>query len=374
MNKKILKSKKSQILIISIFAFVLIFMLAFMVVEVGNLIYWKIHIQNIADSAAMEGGTWYARALNIVSLSNKVLFLVASGGLILSVLTLGTTAGSTKEAIEVVQKVQDVFAGTGSFKDLRIMPALNAGAVFINGIRNENTLCVPVFNVADFEIKDALPSFNLKRRMLSDFLDFDDNEANDKYYYRKKTTGEKVYVDEKNTRKNKIGWTIEKKTGKRLIKEGKISLPAELSKSLKPLKELVKNFDLPFDIVETGEHTILVIALKKNIKPLLDSKFFKKKNSTEDIMPSMLIASSMVVIDGGKMDFWDLDGASYTPELRHIILPKINIKDKDNQIESGLTNFSEEVNFDVASETGINNIFSFLSKATQFLSDNILLH
>ncbi|HPD18202.1 MAG: Tad domain-containing protein [Candidatus Goldbacteria bacterium] len=372
--KKNLKSRKSQVLIISIFAFVLLFVFSFMVIEVGNLIYLKIHMQNIADAAAMEGGTWYARALNIVSLSNKVLFLTAAGGLVISILSLGTLGGGAKNAVDFIQKVQDVFAGTGTFENIRIVPALNAAAVIINGQKNENTLCIPVFNVEDFELKDVLPSFNLKRRKLSDFLDFNDNEANDKYYYRKKSTGEKVYVDEKDTRKNKVGWTIEKKTGKRLIKESPVSLPSELNEPLGKLKGIFENLDIPFDIVETGEHTILLVAIKKDVKQILGTNFFVKKNSSEKIVPSMLIATSMVKINGGKMDFWELDGASYVPKLQHVILPEMKAMNKDDEAMTGLQDFAKNTISDVSSETDINNVFSFLSGSMRFLTNNILLH
>lgn len=373
--KKNLKSKKSQVLIISIFAFILLFIFAFMIVEVGNLIYLKIHLQNIADSAAMEGGTWYARSLNIVSLSNKVLFLVAAGGLVSIFLTLGVSTSTVKNAIEIVQKIQDVFAGTGNFANVRIAPALNAAAVIINGQRNEGTLCIPIFNVEDFDLSDPLPSFNLKRRTLSDFLDFNDNDANDKYYYKKKSTGEKVYVDEKDTRKNKIGWTIEKKTGKRLIKESPAVLSDDLKDKLGSIKNVLKDFiDIPFDIIETGEHTILIIALKKDIKQQLGTKFFVRKNSSSEIVPSLLIATSMVKIEGGKMDFWELDGAAYTPKLQHIVLPQIKITDNENETLSYLADFSKDTISDISSETDVNNIFSFLSKSTQFLTDNLILH
>jgi|GEM_PF-1239738 hypothetical protein len=373
--KKILKKRKSQILVISVFLFVLIFILAFMIIEIGNLFYLKIHLQNIADSSAMEGGTWYARALNIVSLSNKVLFLVAAGGLVLAFLTLGITAENVRKAIEFTQKAQDFFAGTGDFEKIRIVPGLNAAAVVINGQRNENVLCIPIFNVSDFDLKDPLPSFNLKRRKLTDFLDFGSNEANDKYYYRRKSTGEKIYVDEKDTRKNKIGWTIEKDTGKRLIKENSFSLPPEINEKLGQIKNLTKSFlDIPFDIVETGEHTILVFALKRDIKQLLGTKFFVKKDSSEQIAPSLLISTSMVKIQGGSMDFWNLDGASYTPKLCHIVLPELKIAGEESDAIPQLQDFSKNMFSDISDNTDLNNLFSFLSKGTQFLTDNLLLH
>ncbi len=370
--RKRFKGKKSQVLVISIFVFVLLFIFAFMIIEVGNLIYLKIHLQNIADSAAMEGGTWYARALNIVTLSNKVLFLVAAGGLATMFLTLGATTPAVKEAIEITQKIQDVFAGTGSFKNIRIVPALNAAAVIINGQRNENTLCIPIFNVEDFDLKDPLPSFNLKRRTLTDFLDSFDDKKDNKYYYRKKSTGEKVYVDEKDTRKNKIGWIIEKKTGKRLIKENKINLPSELNDMLGKMKEFLKDIDIPFDIVETGDHTILVVALQKDIKQITGSRFFIRKKSSQPVVPDVLIATAMVEIDGGKMDFWELDGASYTPKLRHIILPQIKITDGDGFVQ--LADFSRDTFSNFSTDLNINNILAFLTRANQFLTDNILLH
>jgi len=149
-------------------------------------------------------------------------------------------------------------------------------------------------------------------------------------------------------------------------------LPSELDDMLGKIKEVLKAIDIPFDIIETGEHTILVIALKKDIKQILGSKFFVKKNSSEAILPKILISTSMVKIDGGKMDFWELDGASYTPKLSRIVLPQLNIADTD--AVDGFADLSQSTFVDNSKEININNVMSFLTKSGQFITDNVLLH
>ena len=75
--KRNITGNKGQILVPAILAVVALFMAVILTVETGNVVFEKIKAQNAADSAAVEAGLWYARSLNIVSISNKILAVSA---------------------------------------------------------------------------------------------------------------------------------------------------------------------------------------------------------------------------------------------------------------------------------------------------------
>src|ERR1017187_1671741 len=134
--RKLIKGEKGQVLVISIAVIFLIFIFVIAAVEIGNLMYEKTHVQSIADSGAMEGGLWYARGMNILALSNKVLAITGVAAVVAAL--FGAEEGGRK-AIDMVQKAQDMIAGTGEMANTGIkpMPFFCAAAVFLNGSDNK---------------------------------------------------------------------------------------------------------------------------------------------------------------------------------------------------------------------------------------------
>ncbi|HDQ26659.1 MAG TPA: hypothetical protein ENN43_07965, partial [bacterium] len=269
--KRAVRGKKGQILILALGVMAAIFIMAVVVVETGNLVYERIHLQNTADSAALEGGLWYARALNVVSLSNKGLVLTTGVAVAAIIITGGTTLPFWERTLNMYMKAQDFFAGTGHFKDKRLMPALTAGAVVINGQRN-GCLSIPLFNVEDFG-NNIIPSYNLKRRTLVDFLE---DSIETRYYYVEQATGRRVDVPSREVAENRAGRLYKRDDGKFVIKESGLAgdMPPELKEPMEKMREIINTAreaplagaladlllnKISFDIRETGPHTILVI-------------------------------------------------------------------------------------------------------------------
>ena len=162
MTRKLIRKNKGQVLVISIAVLLAIFILFFLVVETGNFMYEKVHLQNAADSGAIEGGLWYARSLNILSLSNKILLCSGIAGGIMTF--CGFPDGF--KAAELVRNIQDVFAGTGkpgtaSF-NIKAAPCVAEGCVIWNGKKNEVD-SIALFNVENFSDNTIFPSFNVER-------------------------------------------------------------------------------------------------------------------------------------------------------------------------------------------------------------------
>jgi hypothetical protein len=336
----------------------------------------------------MEGGIWYARALNVTSLSNKILVALTGIALIATAASAGTTWPFWKSLLEFYINIQDFFAGTGDFKDTPVMPLLDAGAVFINGARNDKTVCLPLFNVENFMDKGFIPSFNLKRRTLEDFINPDSLDS--RYYYIEESTQKRVDVPDNEVKINRAGRKYHSVDGKFVIPEqpicgdGKVSMPKELSDAFKALSDaekkhpLLKTFikaitGIPLDVVETNPHTILVISFKSGEKQKLGTGFFKNDDGSE-ITPVGFIGSALVRIDGGSMCFLDLKGANYTPHLDHVVLPKITLKDGGNlsSAVAGLQQFAGANSALLEGNTG--RMLELLTKANDFVTDYVILH
>ena len=303
---KILKGKNSgQILVPSILAVVALFMTVILILEVSNVMIEKIKAQNAADSAAVEAGLWYARSLNIVSVSNKILAVSAIAASVCEILGL---KGAMK-AVEAVQKVQDAFAGTGDFDKLPFepVPGLLCAAVVRNGINN-GAAAVPLFNIDNGE-RSLLPSFNLKRRYATELL-MPEKDSPGKYSYKRKSDGKRIYVDKKDVR-----WDENLNHGKggNITKKGR-GLPSRILKEEKGY--------IPLDIVENDkEHTILVVLSMEKRGFIFKNGFFKNKQGA---IKKYFTATSMVRVSGGTMDILDINAANYESNLVPVKLPQID--------------------------------------------------
>jgi hypothetical protein len=142
----------------------------------------------------------------------------------------------------------------------------------------------------------------------------------------------------------------------------------EAAKDLPPLKAALDA--MPFDIVETGPHTVFVVSYKSEIKQKLGTKFFTDKNGRE-IKP-FLLSSALVRIDGGSMYFWDMDGASYSPHLDKIILPDLSGFGSAESRE--ILNQAGEYVKNNETSGGFSGMFGYLDKAEKVITDGFLLH
>jgi len=289
MMKKIFKKEKAQVVVVAMAAMLAVFLMVLLVIETGRVVAEKIHMQNTADSAAMEGGLWYSRSLNMISVSNKVLavaFAVKLGygivgaikcspGGTLTMIECARRDMAKEKFTDYVRKGQDLFAGTGGkgekgeVKSIDSFPFLIAGLVALNGKAN-GVAAVPVFNVEEKEnivSKAAKPDFNVKRKYLFDYI----KEIIAGFTGKLKEESEEICRDEESQE------NMEKQGG--------------------------------------------VICYKDKHELLFSGDVFKTKNG--DGTGPKFLSSSMARIKGGSMKFWDINGASYEARLDKIIVPDI---------------------------------------------------
>jgi hypothetical protein len=355
--RRLLKGKKGQVLVISIAALLVVFILTVVVVETGNLVYQKVHMQNIADSGSVEAGLWYARSLNVLSLSNKVLALAGVAGIVGSFLG----APEAMEIPRVIQKMQDAVAGTGVFEKIKPMPLLAAAAVVRNGSEN-GVISIPLFNVADFQDSCCLPSFNVERRYLTDVP-----VKKKKYSIKGRELSEKDSKRlqyESKIRNRKEEW--QKVMYKNDEKYGTTYVKAE---------EVASKADIPLDIKETDddqtEHTVLVFSFKKDAAQLLNSGFLADKDKNP-VKPSFLLSTAMVRIGGGSLDIFDMAGANFSPKLDHVMLPAVKEPEKLNNTLSKAGDIMKGTGLDASGSSG--GLFGAIGKSIQIINSDILLH
>jgi len=253
-----------------------LFMLALAAAEAGNVIYQKIKLQNAADSGALEGGIWYARTLNIASVSNKVL----AGTVVLACFT-GNAGG-----IKAAQKIQDII--------IESAPYIASAAVVRNGKIN-GCLSVPVFN------NSIVPAFNIERRTIKDVLESDAG-----FSYTKAGSGETVYVKKENV-----------SFDPRIGKNGGYIYQSEDGKITRFVKKgITEEVEIPLDLVETGNgHTCFVMSFNRGYRPLFPGISGKKAAK----LP--FSAFSMTAISGGSLEITDIKGASYDVSIVKPAIP-----------------------------------------------------
>lgn len=334
------KDGRGQILIMAIFVFIIIFMFTFLIIETGNLIYKKIHMQNVCDSAALEGGLWYARILNIVALTNK--------GLGFTYLATFLTIGGAKGSIDLVQTIQDWI--------INLSPYFICGAVLLNGYQNK-VLSIPLFNketgqseenfssefsfsnLSSFlpqiinniniendafkKIKEfssacsdsdysIIPNLNLRRQKATSIL-----STEVKYYFKK--NGKKIYVDANNVSYNSKArrWQMIRPT--RESENRRYFVTREVVNKYKYATD--ENDPIKFFIEEKGPHYIWVGSLKTGNEFLIVKNLFRDEKKKSIGPNKFFFTMSKVVIDGGSMDTLDFNGANYSPKLERAGLP-----------------------------------------------------
>ncbi|HRU39611.1 MAG TPA: hypothetical protein P5511_07010, partial [Candidatus Goldiibacteriota bacterium] len=212
-----------------------------------------------------------------------------------------------------------------------------------------------------------MPGFNLKRRTLADLLDFE--QLTEKYYYVERATGKAVNVPRSEVKKNSAGRLYQEKTGKFVIKRSGIPVAEGNGGDgkgegtfFKKAKEFIRSDEvkmicdlMKFDIIETGPHSVLVASFKDHEKFFKGRVFPDRKKILQ--LPDMT-ALSLARVDGGSMDFWDLDGASYSPHLDRVILPSL----------------AAIPGFDALGNADFGVLGDYAKEAVNAVEENVLLH
>jgi hypothetical protein len=349
--RKLLKKNNGQVIVISIAALLVIFILVIVVVETGNLVYNKVHMQNIADSGAVEAGLWYARSLNVIALTNKALGVLGFAG----ILTAVVDDGATLKAAQELQKVQDsIIAG---------MPIITAGAVVRNGGGN-GVISIPLFNTANFQSSHCMPSFNLERRYLIGGL------TQKKRTYTVTKDGKKIELTEAQARRLVYDEKIRNRN--EAWKSYKFDHDPEFGDRYVGSKEKDVKADLPLDIIETDkEHTVLVLSFKKDVPQILNNGFLKD-NERSPIKPAFLLSTAMVRVSGGSMNVFDPSAANYSPKIEQVQLPQVGDPQALAQTLDKAGDILKSTGLDSSGNSA--ELFGKINSGIQLINDDILLH
>lgn len=297
-----------------------------------------------ADVTAFSGGISYARALNVLALTQHA----ALAGWVIAI----ASYGSQTEWLRRVQKLQQylldygpwlseiILVGLGAENGILALPAWNRPVLFADSEGGSFSLqslgyqaLKPSFNVEPEGLVSAVAGavdHGLKRtgmgtqkegvqKALHGALDHVDSEEGrelkerlagmvkkalpnwnldfllktDHYEYRRRSDGVVVKVDPKDVRQNpesdgRGGSTLRNKA---TAKFG--------NKYVKAVETLNREFQLT--LKDRGDHVLTLLALQA------------PSPRREEQRPGWVCALSQVQVAGGNMDMWDFDNAGYMP-------------------------------------------------------------
>lgn len=101
---KLRKDNGGQAAVFAALMLLVLVMFIMLVVDVGQLVSWRIRMQNATDSAAMAGAVWQARGLNVIAMLN-ILWVPA---FVIDLIKLWFTGDVNFTITNIVQKIQDV--------------------------------------------------------------------------------------------------------------------------------------------------------------------------------------------------------------------------------------------------------------------------
>lgn len=356
------KGKKGQVLVIVLGLVFVLYALSLFIIETGRFVTAKMHLQNTADSVAMESGIWYARSLNMASLINKVRYVTsfvqnAVDGLLNYILDkaydhlVGPVCGKfgkvgewackkaykifKKAAIPVVEDMIDysflapITAFDQTVAKVQVQFKTNIPVIFVytNALKNlvmlklnDDMYCFPCFT-------SILPSLDIftnyertkKNRIVYRYFDRASNKT-------KEASQSDVVFDPKANK-----WKLKRSPyyyTDRIVKTEKDKdqrdADAAAKKSIEQLQtdaerkaaedtlksSLLTQYNY---IEETGKQAIFVICMKK-YKPMVASRMWPEK---------WLVAAAKVRIEGGSMSIFDYGddnggGSHYYPKLENI--------------------------------------------------------
>ena len=272
-------------------ALLIIFLMAVVsagvIMKTGKFFFRKAHLQNVADAAALDGGLWYARCLNILSLSNKLQAAAAAA----TAVSLLTGNPALLRLNTVIADIQDFIIGDGKYGRISryAAPALICGMAVKNALKND-CVCLPFMNVKGQKSFLSAASVNVKRYCIEKI-----SNRKVEYYFINHDYGRKMSVEKTRVHFNKRAkrWQISYGRNKGYFVTREVSYEKNSGKCKGRML-----------LEDAGEHTLLTAV------------FYKSGKNKEN-----LSALSMVAISGGSMDILDLDAAGYEPNFERVILP-----------------------------------------------------
>lgn len=291
-----------QILPLSLICLSCLALFLAMMINVGRLVLQKEDTRVRTDAVAYSAGVDYARALNLLSVSNK---LLAGSALLKTAATLVPGIGGLAAVApgpSDIQTAQDIVAGLTAFPGAPILVELDAIQI---GRQNGLTILLS-WNESEDSKPTLLPGFNLRRRYLSELVTgmadwakgvLEGAPGNETYTYRDKATGKTVVVGGTQVNQETYG----RKSGRRQ----KVYRAVNSSGRSVFVKRTPGSKDVPWDIAETGPHNLTVHSLSD---PVEGSAGFL--GTSMKALPS-LISVAKVEVGGGGMEMFDPGAASF---------------------------------------------------------------
>lgn len=292
-----------------------------------------------ADCVAMAVATDYARALNVLSVTNKIWAVAEIAELLKKIPYIGWLFQVVPKP-DNVQKIQDYLAGTGKspgWGEARLSLALLAEVGCFALARENNLKAVPLWNGDDKASPSPIPCLNLRRRYGQDlaegvkqrlkdlatgknkedgqqFTDPDwrqglSSAKGDRYTYTRRD-GQNVEVDPDKVRME----TYTRKNGKRRTvyryqsSDGKSRF----------VKKEASGKGKALDLVETGPHRVTLLGFR-DLGGAAQGGFAGV---------GKLVVASRAETGGGSMEVMEFNGASYG-----IYLVPVNPSAKDMPLE-----------------------------------------
>ena len=128
---KLRKDNSAQAAVFAALILLVLVMFVMLVVDVGQLVTWRIRMQNAADSAAMAGAVWQARGLNVIAALN----IVWVPAFIIDLISLWF-GNPNFSCTTLVQKIQDVM--------VYAIPVMAITQVVTYGRANKADIAVPL--------------------------------------------------------------------------------------------------------------------------------------------------------------------------------------------------------------------------------------
>ncbi|MCK4400788.1 Tad domain-containing protein, partial [bacterium] len=138
---KIRKDDGGQAAVFAALILLVLVMFVMLVVDVGQLVTWRIRMQNATDSAAMAGAVWQARGLNVIAVLNIIWVPVFIFELVQCFMAAAGSFGAALlvypfKLTNIVQDIQDVMSYA--------IPAVAISQVVTYGRANKADIAVPL--------------------------------------------------------------------------------------------------------------------------------------------------------------------------------------------------------------------------------------
>jgi len=292
--------QKGQSLAVAVVGLMLAAACFCLLAQVGRLCLERQRADNAADAVALGTAVDYARALNFISLTNKIYALTEIAEILKKIPWTMPFVMWVPPA-KTMQRIQDYLAGTGNslgFGSARLNLGILGELAGMNLAQANGLDAVILWNGDESEDASLIPSLNLRRRMSGDAApqqgqgqqsQGNGQGSQDQYSYQDHDTGQMIQVD---------GRYVQEETYLRRDGKTQTVYRYEHGKNSSRFVSKKEGQGKPLDIAETGPHRISVVGLRPGSNGLLP--FF---------------ACAKAEAGGGSMSVWDINGANYQAYL-----------------------------------------------------------